>query len=342
MAIMINEKVCFFHIPKTGGMWVEAALTNAGVPWRFAKVGEFDDPRHAYPEQVLENFEKSFTFTRDEEPWRRSWWRYVQQSNQEELKATINQYPSHPMRGMVDIALGTYRAFVESLPEDMPSKMFETYTKGVTFAGQTENIQSQLVEILEKWCGVLVDVEKIANTPRVNQSRVEIELGGGRYGRPGFLNCDNGDGADWFVNLDNAPWPIETNSVDEVYSSHCLEHLSDPVQTLREITRISRVGSLVTIRVPDSQSEGMFTSQHKSCVSENFMRNILEHFRHDNFPVEGKSLVIESVVKNPCPIWFPRARASDRFRDWTDEEIMTWIPRTCHENEFTLRVVEWK
>jgi hypothetical protein len=32
------------------------------------------------------------------------------------------------------------------------------------------------------------------------------------------------------------------------------------------------------------------------------------------------------------------ARANPLFRLWSDEDILTWLPRTRHENRFHLRV----
>lgn len=172
---------------------------------------------------------------------------------------------------------------------------------------------------------------------------MRLELGGGRYPKgDGFVNVDGSEHCDIRHDLDVVPWPFESNSVSEVYSSHCLEHLDDPIATLREIARVCRVGAAVVIRVPDSMSELMFVRGHKSCVSEGFMLNTLVHFESDNFPVDGKRLRIIAVNKRPCPIWFPRAKDSGLFKGWTDQQIMTWIPKTCHENEFVLKVEEWK
>jgi len=172
---------------------------------------------------------------------------------------------------------------------------------------------------------------------------MKLEIGGGKYAvGKGFVNMDIDPRADIVHNLESRPWPIESNSVTEFYSSHCLEHLTFPIQVLQEITRICAVGAHVVIRVPDSTSELSFVHDHKHCLSEACMENTLIHFETDNWPVDGKRLKMVQINKRPCPIWFPRARANPLFAAWSDHDIMTWIPRTCHENEFVLRVEQWK
>ena len=34
------------------------------------------------------------------------------------------------------------------------------------------------------------------------------------------------------------------------------------------------------------------------------------------------------------PYYFDLAKRSPRFAGWTDHELLTFVPRTCHENAF--------
>jgi len=148
------------------------------------------------------------------------------------------------------------------------------------------------------------------------------------------------DSADIRCNLDETPWPIDANAVTEIYSSHCLEHLKNPFAALLEITRIAQVGAMVVIRVPDALSEGAMIPGHHSVLSEVYFRNLLEHFPDPKWKELGKILAITEIISLPDYTWFPKARQSRLFKDWTDEEIMDWVPRTCHEREFRFRAVE--
>lgn len=164
---------------------------------------------------------------------------------------------------------------------------------------------------------------------------MKIELGGGPFPRgEGFLNVDLAGAADIQHDLNWCPWPIDTDTVDEVYSSHCMEHLREPIVALFEISRICMVGAKVTIRVPDAMSEGAMTSGHRGVLGEVFFRNVLEHFPPPDFKRLGKILRLAEVEPRADATWFPRARHASIFRDYSDLDILRWVPRACHEVEF--------
>lgn len=53
-----------------------------------------------------------------------------------------------------------------------------------------------------------------------------------------------------YPGYDGKRLPFDTNSVDAVYSSHCLEHISDSVDAIREWHRVLKVGGFLVIAVP--------------------------------------------------------------------------------------------
>lgn len=55
---------------------------------------------------------------------------------------------------------------------------------------------------------------------------------------------------DLIFDLDYYPWPIKSESVDEVIMYHCLEHLIDHNRTMKEIHRILKYGGVAKIKVP--------------------------------------------------------------------------------------------
>lgn len=53
-----------------------------------------------------------------------------------------------------------------------------------------------------------------------------------------------------FPNYDGIILPFLDHSQDYVYSSHCLEHISDPLTTLQEWHRVLKVGGFMVVIVP--------------------------------------------------------------------------------------------
>ena len=92
----------------------------------------------------------------------------------------------------------------------------------------------------------------------IKLSGKKIDLGGGEFPRQGFLNIDNStvnpiNGHSYTPDIIhdlNEGIPFPDNFIDEVSSSHNLEHLKDPVFCLKEIVRVCKNGSKVTIIVP--------------------------------------------------------------------------------------------
>ena len=82
---------------------------------------------------------------------------------------------------------------------------------------------------------------------------MKLNLGSG--GRPleGYVNVDisaNAPKVNHVFDLDRTPWPFESDSVDEIVMSQCLEHLEDHNLAMREIHRVLRIGGLAVISVP--------------------------------------------------------------------------------------------
>jgi SAM-dependent methyltransferase len=167
---------------------------------------------------------------------------------------------------------------------------------------------------------------------------MRLELGGGSRAKDGFVNMDLIETADIQHDLDSLPWPIRDDAVEELYSSHCIEHLRDPNAVLVEIARICRPGAKVVLRVPATTSDGAMCPGHLHVLGETWFRNAVDLIPLPGFAQLGKRLLVRAVRHRPDPIWFPRARQSRLFTGWTDEEIMVWLPHTCHETEFELEV----
>lgn len=135
---------------------------------------------------------------------------------------------------------------------------------------------------------------------RFPQPKTPIKLNIGSGGTPikGYLNIDNRDVAEmvWDVR-DGLPFP--DSSVEEIVSSHFLEHLTDPesFEFLREALRVLEPKGKLSIRVPHSASYGAFYPGHLSFWNEHRVEAItrlevpLPKFVLIHNEVQGEDLV---------------------------------------------------
>lgn len=85
---------------------------------------------------------------------------------------------------------------------------------------------------------------------------MKINFGGVKGEKESFLTAGLDKQADYNINLDNYPLPFKDNSVDEIWASHILEHLKEPLDFLEECYRIMKSKSIMTIKVPHCEALG--------------------------------------------------------------------------------------
>jgi SAM-dependent methyltransferase len=104
---------------------------------------------------------------------------------------------------------------------------------------------------------------------------LSIDLGCGAKKRPGCIGLDAlpGDGVDVVVDFDKEPLPFEDSCVGHVFTSHCLEHVTDPLRVFREITRVAAHGAKLEMWVPYAWNNDAFLYDHKTFFNET-------HFHH--------------------------------------------------------------
>ena len=133
----------------------------------------------------------------------------------------------------------------------------------------------------------------------------------------------------------NLPLPFLDDSVEEVYSSHCFEHVSNVYRLLQEICRICVPDALVIIKVPHFGQEMAMCPGHVHVISE----QMIQHF--DEFPSQwwnGKKR-LKLMKKQYVPTGH-LAEAKRLFPKMSDEQIYRYIQNTCHEVVFRFRVRE--
>lgn len=80
---------------------------------------------------------------------------------------------------------------------------------------------------------------------------MRLDIGCGTFKRQGFIGVDPYAEADVHASMWSLPFPDD--SIEEIYSSHALEHIGkfEVLDTLKEWRRILRPGGKIEIQVPD-------------------------------------------------------------------------------------------
>ena len=117
-----------------------------------------------------------------------------------------------------------------------------------SFLERNEAIQIKTKELHNQYAQLLA--EKDAD----EKGLLKIDLGGGLFPREGYTTIDQ-EGGDITCDL-NDGIPLEDNSVGVINASHVIEHLKDPIKTMREIHRVLAHGGWAFIEVPSTEGNG--------------------------------------------------------------------------------------
>jgi len=119
-----------------------------------------------------------------------------------------------------------------------------------TWLERQDAIQLKTVELYHEYGYELA--EKDAD----DRGLLKVDLGGGLNPRNGYTTIDQTN-ADINCNL-NEGIPLDDNSVGVLNASHVLEHLKDPIKSMREIHRVLAHGGWAMIEVPSTDGRGAF------------------------------------------------------------------------------------
>lgn len=91
-------------------------------------------------------------------------------------------------------------------------------------------------------------------TAGTEEKLIKLDIGCGRNKKDGFIGWDISpdSDADLVVDIKIVPWPLDDQSVDEVWSNHFFEHLSgeERICFMNELYRVMKEGAKVTIVTP--------------------------------------------------------------------------------------------
>lgn len=106
-----------------------------------------------------------------------------------------------------------------------------------------------------------------------------LDVGCGNNKIPGAVGIDlvAGTQADIVHDLNETPWPLESDRFEVVRLWSVLEHLRDVVAVVSEVYRVSRPGATVIIGVPHFSSVNAFSDPtHTHLFSASFMDYFIE------------------------------------------------------------------
>ena len=100
---------------------------------------------------------------------------------------------------------------------------------------------------------------------------MRLNVGCGNDYREGWANLDLGEcRCDISHDIEETPWPIESNTVTDILMKHVLEHVSREnfVDVIREMYRVCTPGALIHIEVPYAGSDNFWTDPtHKMPIT---------------------------------------------------------------------------
>lgn len=132
-----------------------------------------------------------------------------------------------------------------------------------TWIERNEAIQLKTVELSRKYS------QKLAERDADKRGLLKVDIGSGISPYPGYISVDLHESAHIKWDL-NDGLPFGDNTVGVLNASHILEHLKDPVKSMREIHRVLAHGGWAFIEVPSTDGRGAFQDPtHVSFWNEN-------------------------------------------------------------------------
>lgn len=109
------------------------------------------------------------------------------------------------------------------------------------------------------------------STKTKSGKQIKLDIACGQNKKEGFTGIDiiKMPGVDIVHNLEKYPWPIKSESVEEINCSHYLEHVSNLFQFFDEIYRVMSIGAKAHILSPYYSSMRAWQDPtHKHAISE--------------------------------------------------------------------------
>ena len=149
------------------------------------------------------------------------------------------------------------RTYIEGNVVMEPRPLYTYYTadgENTCYGEKNKKIQHITRELHDKYTEPLV-----LKWCKLNNLQA-MDLCCSNFKRKGYTGVDvsNYPGVDVVADLNKAPWPFEDNSVGVFRMQDAIEHLKDPIQTMKELWRCLAPKGWVLIEVPSTDGRGAF------------------------------------------------------------------------------------
>jgi SAM-dependent methyltransferase len=119
-----------------------------------------------------------------------------------------------------------------------------------------------------RWCGArvgdlsllrdpiarLADPHQFDLAPTGTGSVLDVGCGASKFPGSTGLDISPETAADVVHNLDDFPYPLESDSFDQILLQDVIEHVADPIGVFEELHRVSRPGARIQLRTPHFSS----------------------------------------------------------------------------------------
>lgn len=147
---------------------------------------------------------------------------------------------------------------------------------------------------------------------------------GTRKAEPGAIGIDVSprSAADIIWNLDEFPWPLDSNTFDRIHMSHIIEHVSNAMRTMEEVHRVACDRADVFIVTPHFSS-------HNSYTDPTHLRHLaarsFQYFTGDEFATFASSNVRFSIEE--LELTFGGNVFLDGMGRWLAKRNLEWYER---------------
>lgn len=183
---LLDSSALFQHIPRTGGTFVQAALTSLQIPathWTKQKPNTFK--KHAllsqYRPEYMGQVKFVFAFVRHPVDYYLSVWKFLTDSDRNTSRRRLGQLAKkglwHPHGKAASLYKPDFCEWVDAILEAEPAwatRLFESYVgpeggEFCQFIGRTETLRSDLAQLLIHF-NYRIDPADLLKVPKANKS----------------------------------------------------------------------------------------------------------------------------------------------------------------------------
>ena len=123
----------------------------------------------------------------------------------------------------------------------------------------------------------------MATKKQINEPKLDLACGQNKTAGYFGIDAVKMEGVDAVVDLEKFPWPIKSNSAEDIVCNHYVEHTPDLIKFMDEVYRILKPGGKIKIISPYYTSMRCWQDPtHKRAISEATFLYYNKKWRDDN------------------------------------------------------------